>query len=40
MIIIIAGVAVVVAALVMIWKKSEKCTVQLSGKKVLYSSII
>ena len=35
MIIIIAGVAVVVAALVIIWKKSEKCTVQLSGKKFI-----
>lgn len=39
MIIIIAGVAVVVAALVMIWKKSEKCTVQLSGKKFYIAAL-
>ena len=39
MIVIIAGVAVVVAALVMIWKKSEKCTVQLSGKKFYIAAL-
>lgn len=39
MIIIIAGVAVVVAALAMIWKKSEKCTVQLSGKKFYIAAL-
>ena len=39
MIIIIAGVAVVVAALVMIWKKSEKCTVQFSGKKFYIAAL-
>lgn len=39
MIIIIAGVAVVVAALVMIWKKSRKCTVQLSGKKFYIAAL-
>lgn len=39
MIIIIVGVAVVVAALVMIWKKSEKCTVQLSGKKFYIAAL-
>lgn len=39
MIIIIAGVAVVVAALVMIWKKSENVQYSFQGK-VLYSSII